>query len=194
MKSRSTSLLALTLAFAAAPLALPAQWGLKAGASFANVSNSGALPGNPGSRTGLAGGVSLRIGSGAFSLGLEGLYDQQGVDATGGGIQLNMADVPAYLNWRIINAGIGVTAYAGPQVSFLISCKSGGTTCPSGTVATTTYAGIIGGRVKFGSAQGFGITGEARYIYGLTNLNKDTITNPGSYETRSLLVLAGIEF
>jgi hypothetical protein len=194
MTSRSTSLLAVAFAFAVAPLALPAQWGLKVGASFANVSNSGALPGNPGTRTGLAGGVSLRLGSGTFSLGIEGLYDEQGLDATGGGLQLNMADVPAYLNWRIINSGIGLTAYAGPQVSFLISCKNSGVDCPSGTVASTTYAGIIGARVKFGSSQGFGLTGEARYIYGLTNLNKDTITNPGSYETRSLLVMAGVEF
>jgi len=194
MTPRSISLLGLALAFAAAPLALPAQWGLKAGASFANISNSGALPGNPGTRTGLAGGVSLRLGSGMFSLGLEGLYDQQGLDATGGGLQLDLIDVPAYLNWRIINAGIGLSAYAGPQVSFQLSCKNNGVDCPSGTVATTTYAGIIGARVKFGSSQGFGITGEARYIYGLTNLNKDTITNPGSYETRSLLVMAGIEF
>ena len=39
-----------------------------------------------------------------------------------------------------------------------------------------------------------GLSVEGRYVYGLTDLNLNTVSTSESYQTRSFLLLAGISF
>jgi len=187
---------ALAVGVQAAALAQPAV-GIKAGASFGNISNKGVLPGSLKTRTGFAGGIYLGS-SGAIGIGLEGLYAQRGAesdDATATAeTRLDYIDVPAYLKIKIPTPAIKPFIYAGPQVSYEVKCRTGaGLDC--GDYSTTgrkrwDYAGIIGAGIRFGGAVGFGI--EGRYVYGLKDLKPSTVTSGSSYKNRSFLLLGSI--
>jgi Outer membrane protein beta-barrel domain len=192
---RLPSLAAALLLALATPLAAQAGFevGIKGGASFGDVSNKGLLPGNLKSRTGFAAGASLAT-KGLIGLGIEGLFAQRGLksEVATDELKLNYVDVPVYLRVRIPTPAIKPFAYAGPQVSFEISCKSGTVDCPDGNRKKTTYSGVIGGGVRFGGLTGF--TVEGRYVYGLTDLKLGTLTSSDSYKTRSFLILVGLAF
>jgi hypothetical protein len=185
----------------AGPVALTAQsgFGIKGGASFGNVSNKGVLPGDLGSRTGFAAGLSLASKGGLVGVGVEGLYVQRGVTSStnGDARKLDYVDVPVYVRVMVPTPGIRPYGYAGPQVSFEVYCEAGGTDCPANEPsgekrAKTTYAGVIGGGVLLGGRTPFSI--EGRYVYGLTDLKLGTITSSDSYKTRSFMILAGFHF
>lgn len=167
--------------------------GIKGGVSFGNVSNQGLLPGSLDNRTGFAGGVALSTGH-VVGLGLEGLYAQRGVESSNpaGARALDYIDVPLYLRAALPTPGVGAFAYAGPQVSFELSCKSGLGDCPDTDRPKTSYAGVIGAGVRIGWPSAF--TLEGRYIYGLTDLRLSTVTSSDSYKTRSFIILTGIAF
>jgi hypothetical protein len=198
MKRVSTLIVGLLLA-GPAMLAAQSGFGIKGGASFGNVSNKGVLPGDLGSRTGFAAGLSLASKGGLLGFGVEGLYVQRGVtsNTSGDARKLDYADVPVYLRVMVPTPGIKPFGYAGPQVSFEVSCKAGGTDCPTTDAsgekrAKTTYAGVIGGGVLLGGRTPLSI--EGRYVYGLTDLKLGTITSSDSYKTRSFMILAGVHF
>ena len=188
--------LLLTL-LAGLPAVLPAQSiGVKAGASFGNISNKGVLPGNLDNRTGFAAGIYLGSG-GAIGFGVEGLYAQRGLKSDGTSTEetrLDYIDVPVYLRIALPLGPVRPFGYAGPQVSYEVRCKTAsGAACA--TYGTTDrkkwdYAGVIGAGLKFGGSLGFGI--EGRYVYGLRDLKISTITSADSYKTRSFLILASI--
>jgi len=192
---RLPSLTAALLLALATPLAAQAgvEVGIKGGVSFGDVSNKGLLPGNLKSRTGFAAGAALAT-KGVVGLGSEGLIAQRGLtaDVSTDELKLNYVDIPVYLRVRVPSPGIKPFAYAGPQASFEISCKSGTADCADGSRKKTTYAGVIGGGVRFGGLTGF--TVEGRYVYGLTDLKLSTVTSSDSYKTRSFLILVGIAF
>lgn len=71
-------------------------------------------------------------------------------------------------------------------------CGAGGGDCPDSGREKFTFAGVIGGGLRFGALGG--LTVEGRYIYGLSDLNLTTVGTTSSYKTRSLLLLAGISF
>jgi hypothetical protein len=178
------------------PAGLAAQgFGLKAGASFGNVSNRGVLPGDLGRRTGLAGGIYIASGS-AIGVGVEGLYAQRGLKSDGSSAEetrLDYLDVPIYLKVALPVGGIRPFAYAGPQVSYEVRCRTaGGDPCASQTDRKKfDYAGVIGAGIHIGGGSiGFGL--EGRYVYGLQDLKISTITSSESYKTRSFLILASI--
>lgn len=186
----------LTVLAAGLPAGLAAQsFGLKAGASFGNISNKGVLPGNLDNRTGFAAGIYLGSG-GAIGFGVEGLYAQRGLKSgtSTEETRLDYVDIPVYLKIALPLGPIRPFGYAGPQVSYEVGCKTaaGG---PCATYGTTErkkwdYAGVIGAGLKFGGSLGFGI--EGRYVYGLRDLKISTITSADSYKTRSFLILASI--
>jgi len=187
---------ALVLGMQGAAWAQPAI-GIKAGASFGNISNKGLLPGNLGHRTGLAGGLYLGSG-GAIGIGIEGLYAQRGAESDDplatAETRLDYFDVPAYLKIKIPTPAIKPFIYAGPQISYEVKCRTGaGGDC--GDYSTTgrkrwDYAGIIGAGIRFGGSVGFGI--EGRYVYGLKDLKPSTVTSGSSYKNRSFLLLGSI--
>lgn len=197
MKHSRTILAALAVALAA-PAALHAQGeiAIKAGASFSNVSNKGLLPGSLKDRTGLAAGAAIGYQSGLIGFGIEGLFTQRGLSDTASAgtneLKLDYFDVPAYLRIQLPTPGIKPFAYAGPQVSFELRCRTAGADCGIPGRRKTDFAGVIGGGVKIGEKSG--LTIEGRYVYGLTDLKLSTVTSSSSYKTRSFLLLAGYTF
>ena len=171
--------------------------GIKAGASFGDISNKGILPGNLDKRTGLAGGVYLGFG-GLLGFGVEGLYAQRGAESDDAlataDSRLDYLDIPVYLKVKLPTPGIKPFIYAGPQVSYEVKCRTGaGGDC--GNYSTSDrkrwdYAGVIGAGVRIGAGIGFGI--EGRYVYGLTDLKLSTVTSGSSYKNRSFLILGSI--
>ena len=167
--------------------------GVKGGISFADVSNKGLLPGNLKGRTGFAAGAMIAT-KGIVGVGIEGLFAQRGLtsDITAEELKLNYVDVPLYLRVMLPTPAVRPFAYAGPQVSFEISCRTGDLDCADGNRKKTTYAGVIGAGIRFGAMAGISI--EGRYIYGLTDLNLSTVTDSESYKDRSFLLLVGLAF
>jgi hypothetical protein len=178
-----------------APIGAAAQGlGIKGGLSFGNVSNRGVLPGNFDTRTGFAVGLALTPGRSLLGLGVEGLYAQRGVEGANppDTRRLDYVDVPAYLNVALPFPGLAPFAYAGPQASFEVRCRTGGGACPASDRPKTSYAAVIGGGIRLGTGGALSI--EGRYVYGLTDLKLSTITSSTSYKTRSFLILAGYTF
>lgn len=189
MTIRSSFAIAAALFVLAAPAPASAQTalGIKGGLSFGDVSNRGVLPGDLGTRTGFAVGLSVGTGPGAVSVGAEALYAQRGVETR----ELDYLDVPAYLRLGFPDASLTPYLYAGPQLSWEIRCDAGALSCPTGR-SETSYAAVIGGGIRLGETGSFSL--EGRYIYGLTDLRLGTITTDESYQTRSFMLLAGFGF
>ncbi len=171
--------------------------GIKAGASFGDISNKGVLPGNLKHRTGFAGGLYFGS-SGLLGIGVEGLYAQRGAesdDATAtADTKLDYIDVPVYLKVRIPTPGVKPFGYAGPQVSYEVKCRTGaGVDCGNYSTSGRSrwdYAAVIGAGIRIGGSTGFGI--EGRYVYGLKDLKPSTVTSGSSYKNRSFLLLVSI--
>lgn len=186
------SILAL---LAAAPAAAqgPAYGGLvlKGGLSYGDVSNSGVFPGNARTRSGAAIGVGI-VSGGPLGFGVEALYAQRGIIGDpGSSRELDYIDVPVYLQFAMQNPAVVPFAYAGPQVSFELKCDAGGGSCPSGR-DKVSYAGAIGAGVRLPSLGGLSV--EGRYLYGLSDLQLGTVSDPENYKTRSFKLLFGIAF
>ncbi|MHA4807217.1 porin family protein [Flavitalea flava] len=93
------------------------QFGLKAGANFASLTNTS------GSKTlvGFNGGALVKIPlAGALSLQPEAVYSGQGIKGDGGSIHLNYINIPVLANYSL---PIGVFFQTGPQLGFLMSAK-----------------------------------------------------------------------
>ena len=173
--------------------------GIKAGASFGNISNKGVLPGSLKNRTGLAGGLYFGYRAAVLGFGFEGLYAQRGAESdeatATAETKLDYIDVPAYLKVTIPTPGVRPFIYAGPQVSYEVKCRTGaGADC--GDYSTTgrkrwDYAGIIGAGLRLGG-KSVAVSFEGRYVYGLKDLKPTTVTSSESYNNRSFLLLVGI--
>ena len=196
MKARWMGVFALGLVLAGTPthLAAQAEFGLKGGVSFGNVSNKGVLPGDLGTRTGFAAGASVGLGTGVVGVGAEALFAQRGLSGDLGDTKIDYVDIPVYLKVQAPTPGISPFGYVGPQVSFEVTCKVSDVDCGDTGRAKTDYAGVIGAGVKFGGAQSVGFSVEGRYVYGLKDLKLDTVTSEESFKTRSFLILGGIIF
>jgi hypothetical protein len=173
--------------------------GIKAGLSFGNITNKGLLPSNLDTRTGGAGGISFRTGSGIVGFGVEALYAQRGASSdeslATAQTRLDYIDVPVYLRVGIPTPSVRPFAYAGPQVSFEVHCRTAnGADClAQGSRKKTDFAGVIGGGLRFGGKAG-GWSLEGRYVYGLRDLDLSTVTSSESYKNRTFMILLGLEF
>jgi hypothetical protein len=181
--------------FSAMPAIAGAQGiGVTAGYSYGSVPNqNGVLPGTLSAHSGIAVGVRATSG-GLIGWGIEGMYAERGFESSSAGSsqRLSYIDVPFTIRVGLPGPGVSPFAYLGPQGSYELHCDAGGgATCPSGR-EKMTYAGIVGGGLRFGSLMGLSV--EGRYVYGLTNLNYGTVSNSGSYKSRSFMLLAGLGF
>ena len=167
-------------------------FGIKAGLSYGTAEQNGIDPGAT-QRSGYAVGVGLTTG-GALGFGIEGLYAQRGFTSTSplNTRRLDYIDVPVYLRVSIPSPGISPFAYAGPQGSYELKCGTDSGNCVDSGRPKLTYAGVIGGGLRFGIFGGLSI--EGRYVYGLSDLKLSTVQASSSYKTRSLLLLAGFGF
>ncbi len=193
---KSSRIAMLVLALVIVPAAAEAQFGIKAGAAFGDVSNKGVLPGDLNGRTGFAGGISLESAPSTFGFGVEGLFSQEGLTsaAPSSSFKTSYISIPVYLRVMIPTPAIKPFAYLGPQVSFEVNCSNGSGDCPDNGRKKTLYAGLIGGGIRFGGKTAAGFSLEGRYVYGLTDLKPSTVTSSESYEQRTFLLLAGIHF
>ena len=196
MKARSMFWVVLGLVVVGTPphLAAQAEFGLKGGVSFGNISNKGVLPGDLGTRTGFAAGASVGLGGGLIGVGAEALFAQRGLSGDVGDTKLDYIDIPVYLKVQAPTPGISPFGYIGPQVSFEVTCKVSDVDCGDTGRAKTDYAGVVGAGVKFGGGEKVGLSAEARYVYGLKDLKFETVTSDESFKTRSFLILGGIIF
>lgn len=166
-------------------------FGIKGGLSYGDVSNSGVFPGGAKTRAGVAVGVSFHT-PGPVGFGLEALYAQRGIiGSSGNSRELDYIDVPAYLRVSGSNDGVQPFGYLGPQLSMELKCDSNGGSCPSGR-DKWSYAGVIGAGLRL--QQFHGLSLEARYIYGLSDLKLGTVTDSENYQTRSFMLLFGLGF
>jgi len=165
---------------------------LKAGLSYGVSSNNGLAPGTT-QRSGFAIGIGATT-DGPVGLGIEALYAQRGFTSTSPGVsrRLDYIDVPVYLRLAVTTGPIAPFAYVGPQASYELNCGGDGGNCPDSGRPSLTYAGVIGGGLKFAALNGISV--EARYVYGLTDLKLGTVSSTSSYKSRSLLLLVGIGF
>ena len=194
MTRYSYGVLAATLLAAAPPPPALAQSGIevKGGFSYGDVSNRGLLPGELRERTGFAVGLGFGRSRQVLGFGVEALYAQRGVKSSSdpdSSRQLDYVDVPAYVRAALPMGSMVPFAYAGPQLSFEVRCRTGAGACPDTDRPMTTYAAVIGGGMRIGRMSMGG-----RYIYGLTDLKLSTVTSPESYQTRSFLILMGYAF
>lgn len=165
--------------------------GIKGGLSYGDVSNSGVFPGGAKTRAGIAIGLAV-VGGGPVGVGFEALYAQRGIiGSSGNSRELDYIDVPVYLRVGMTVPEIQPFAYLGPQVSVELRCDSDGGTCPSGR-DKWSYAGVIGAGLRFQQAAGLSL--EARYVYGLSDLKLGTVTDSENYQTRSFMLLLGFGF
>jgi hypothetical protein len=164
---------------------------LKGGFSYGDVSNSGVFPGGARTRSGAAIGIAMASRD-PIGVGVELLYAQRGIiGEPGSSRELDYLDLPVYLKLATANRNFEPFAYVGPQVSWELRCNSNGGSCPSGR-DRISYAGVIGAGARLPTIGGLSI--EARYVYGLTDLRLGTVTDTESYKTRSFMVLLGIGF
>ena len=192
---RKRTLVVVLAAALGAPVSLAAQAvGIKGGVSFGNISNKGVLPGSLDNRSGMAAGFYAVSGE-AAGLGLEVLFAQRGLtsaEASAEETRLDYLDLPIYLRLELPSQGIRPFAYAGPQVSYEVRCRtaSGADCAADSDRKKWDYAGIIGAGVRIGGRLGFSV--EGRYVYGLKDLKLSTITSEDSYQTRSFMILVGV--
>jgi hypothetical protein len=185
--------LALAVLGAAPSIARAQGLEIKGGLSYGSVpNNNGILPGNLSPHTGFVVGLGVSSG-GVVGLAADLLYAQRGYTSSvvGNSQKLSYLDLPVMLRVALPSPGITPFAVVGPQVSFELNCDSDGGSCPSGR-NDFTYAGVIGAGAKFGMLGGLSI--EARYVYGLSDLKYSTVSNGNSYQSRSFLFMLGLGF
>jgi hypothetical protein len=176
-------------ALLAPPLRGQTTIGIKGGLSYATLSNKAP---NFDARTGFAAGLALDTRAGAIGLQPEVLYVQKGLSNDGApsasAPKLGYLEVPVLLKLTIPSPGIQPMAYAGPSVSFRLSCAVGDAACPSGTVKSTDWGVVLGAGLRLGGNHG--LTVEGRYTWGLQDIH-----DPGAgvaSRTRTFLLLAGV--
>lgn len=169
-----------------------AQVGIKGGFSHGRISNAGLLPGDLGARTGFALGLSAATPPAPFGVGLEVLYAQRGARSANNpsSRELDYLDIPLYLRVMAPATGFAPYVYAGPQVSFEVRCDTGLEDCPETGRSTATYAAVAGAGLRLVEA----LSIEGRYMYGLSDLELETVSEEESYRNRSFLILVGITF
>ncbi len=148
-------------------------FGIKAGATSANIKFSGnGISISSKSKIGFYGGAFVQIGvSENFAVQPEVLYSLLGSQSSDGGDneKLNLSYVSVPVLAKYIKDGFSIVL--GPQISFLASAKdksSDGTQDIKDEFKSTEIAGVIG--AGYTLQNGFGI--DARYQLGLSDIGK----------------------
>lgn len=144
-------------------------FGLKGGVNVSqlNVENNSSYD----SKIGLFAGVLAHIhASETWALQPELIYSMEGGRRKTGDIKtnLNYINVPVLLQYMFHN---GVRLEGGPQLGFLVSArtKTGSTTVDNNSFKSTAFSIPLG--IGYLTSDGLGF--DARYVFGLSNINKD---------------------
>ena len=141
-------------------------FGIKLGANFATFNDAS----NVSNKTGFVGGVFANLKLGKIGIQPELLYSQQGAESNGSDIDLNYINVPVMLKYYLIG---GLNVQVGPQFGFLVD-----DTIPDPTDLITSGVEAenfdLSGAAGLGIDLPLGIRADARYIFGLTDVFKNT--------------------
>jgi hypothetical protein len=172
----SFAILFAALLFAGTAYAQRPILGIKGGVNFSNVHNSNNVEYD--TKTGFHAGLLAHFHvSPQFAIQPEVLYSAQGAkfDAASINTRMNLGyiNVPVMFQYMFSN---GFRLEAGPQVGFLVSGKT-----EAGNVEVDIKDDLntvdfgVGGGIGYISKSGLGI--DARYNFGLTDINKDNSSN-----------------
>lgn len=176
-----------------------AQWGVLAGANFANFSGSDA--GNAKTRTGFVGGLSADFTLGGnFGVEIDGLYSQQGAKLNEGGgdltLHLDYIQVPVLLRYDIpTHASVAPFIVLGPSVGFRVKCEatqgSNSASCQqfaSDNAKSVDVSGVVGAGLGFkvGKEE---LSVQARYGMGFTKVFSNS-----NVKNKVFSVMAGFAF
>lgn len=194
---RHTFVLVSGLAVAAAtPAAAQVSIGLKAGLTFATLSETDLSPDFK-NQTGFAAGFHLGIplGGSSFMFQPEALISQQGTKIQEGGteaeLELSYLIIPANLRLNIPTPGIRPYVFGGPYAAFKLSCNLDQLAdCDELDLSGTDWGLGFGGGVTFGGARGLFV--EARYALGLKDVSN--VSDGFDAKQRVFAVLAGLSF
>ncbi|HET9066383.1 MAG TPA: porin family protein [Gemmatimonadales bacterium] len=206
-RSQRSTLLAIALALPVAPLVAQGSpmFGLLGGITSGKVTVQGDDVGlTLGSRTGFAGGVSMRFPVGTMaSIEIDGMYAQKGTKITGDGesaeLKLGYIEVPVVLRYELGDASTHPFVLAGASVSLKAGCDV--TAKSSGISAGFDCDDLFEGKQKSvdaGLTVGAGVavnrfSVQARYTHGMMELFDDN-DNSVTTKNRALFFLAGISF
>jgi len=139
-------------------------FGIKAGANFASISDATGLSNRTGFQFGIFAGAKLND-----NLGIQGdlLYSQQGAEVDPDKIDLNYVNVPVVIKYFVAE---GLNIQLGPQFGFIVDDNISevfGNLVEAESFDLTGVAGI-------GYDFPMGIRAEARYNFGFTDIIKDS--------------------
>jgi hypothetical protein len=191
MKKLTLVLLA-GISFATAANAQSLQFGIKAGANFANVNGDGLQGTSTSSLVGFNGGVFLGLGfTDNLSLQPELVYSGQGFKESESGETgtqtENYINIPVLLKYKL---PVGLYFETGPQIGFLMSAKakaSGFSVDDKASFKSTDFSWAIGAGFQIPSTQ-LGI--DVRYNIGLANIANDN----GSGSVKNGVLQVGLTY
>ena len=193
-------LVALLVAFASPAAAQGALFGAKVGVNFASLSfDPEDEEVETSMRTGFTAGVLLVVPANArIAFQPEVLFSQQGSKvedpenaANEGSIKLNYVNVPLLANIRLGGGDNPVSLLVGPQIGFRTSAKAeaNGEEEDLKEFTEGTDFGLVTGL----SAMFRNVVVDARYIWGLSNINADE-TDDQKVKNRVFTISVGVVF
>lgn len=210
MKKALVIILVLSVAVALLPRAASAdaKFGFKGGISLAKYRVTPAPAAiSLENLTWPTGGVFLRLGYGPLSIQPEGLYVRMGVKfaALGGGEisdRFEYVQIPVLVRLTFLYAGsVRPVIFAGPYGAILLGAKE--TFTPTEGEATVEDVKTFLNKADWGAVFGAGIdfetatavvSIEARYSFGIYNINQDLLDTTSTLKNRAVMVYLGIGF
>jgi len=145
-------------------------------------------------RTGFAGGAFLNYDAGLLGFQVGAEYVQKGVDLdisnTVSQLSLNYVEIPAVLKLGIPLGLVKPSVFGGVGLGFNTGCDNSGTDCAN-QVKGNEFAGIAGADVAL-YLGGISLWADARYHFGLDNINQSAVV--GDLKNRNWTLQAGIGF
>ncbi|ARV08227.1 hypothetical protein BTO05_00700 [Winogradskyella sp. PC-19] len=156
-------------------------FGVKLGMNFSNLSDASELKNKTGFVGGIFAGINFNDKSGIRA---DALYSKQGAKLTGGDFDLNYLNIPVVYKHRLISK---LHFQVGPQFGFVLDEKIK-ITQPGGVINDIDINKFdLSGVVGLGLDIPFGLRLEARYIFGISDVNDNT-NYSGKNKVFSLLV------
>lgn len=193
---RINVLMVVALLAAAAPVCAQGRFGVEGGVNIATQQSDGP---SLDSRTGLVAGAfyELPLAAGPLRVQVEALYAQRGARLTVRGIESTLAldyiDVPVLARIRFGSGHTRYFAAGGPSTAFRVRAKA--RTSFSSSVEEIDMADEVEA-IDLGIAAGGGVeigrlVVEARYTFGLTDVDKDPASRS---KNRGIAATAGFRF
>lgn len=138
-------------------------FGIKAGANFASLSDAGGFSNKTGFVIGIFGGVKL---GDDFGLQADMLYSQQGATFNRKDIDLNYMNIPVVLKYYVTES---INIHGGPQFGFIVDDNYKEIVNSIKEAESFDLTGVVG----IGFDLPLGIRASGRYHFGMTEVDKE---------------------